>query len=136
MLNTVLADTGPLVALFDQSDFYHRKVLSFLQSGRFKFVTTTAVITEVTHLLDFSVETQIEFFQWILTEGVIIHEIVFQDISRIVELTKKYSDWPMDFTDATLVVAAERTGIKKIVSLDSDFDIYRLPGKLRIENIL
>ena len=135
MPNTVLADTGPLVALFDQSDFYHKKIISFLQSGRFKFVTTTAVITEVSHLLDFSVETQIEFLQWILKEGVIIHEINFQDISRIVELTRKYSDRPMDFADATLVVVAEKTGIKKIVSIDSDFDIYRLPGKLKIENI-
>jgi len=135
VLNTVLADTGPLVALFDQSDFFHRKVVSFLQSSRYKLVTTTAVITEVTHLLDFSVETQIEFLQWIMKEGVVIQEVGFHDISRIIELTKKYSDRPMDFADATLVVAAERTGIKKIVSLDSDFDIYRLPGKLRIENI-
>jgi len=27
------------------------------------------------------------------------------------------------------------TGIRKIISLDSDFDIYRLPGKERILNI-
>jgi len=135
VLNTVLADTGPLVALFDRSDFYHKKIVSFLQTSRIKFVTTTAVLTEVTHLLDFSVETQIEFLQWILNEGVVIHDIGFHDIARIVELTKKYSDRPMDFADATLVVTAERTGIKRIVSLDSDFDIYRLPGKLRIENI-
>lgn len=26
-------------------------------------------------------------------------------------------------------------GIKKIISIDSDFDVYRLPGKVRIENV-
>jgi len=41
----------------------------------------------------------------------------------------------MDFADATLVLAAEHTGIRKIISVDSDFEIYRLPGKERIENI-
>jgi len=41
----------------------------------------------------------------------------------------------MDFADATLVVAAEKTGIKKIISIDADFDIYRLPGKVKIKNL-
>jgi uncharacterized protein len=54
---------------------------------------------------------------------------------RIVELTDKYSNLPMDFADATLVITAEKTGIRKIISIDRDFDIYRLPGKERIKNI-
>jgi predicted nucleic acid-binding protein len=41
----------------------------------------------------------------------------------------------MDFADATLVVTAEKTGIKEIISLDKDFDIYRLPGKEKIRNV-
>jgi predicted nucleic acid-binding protein len=41
----------------------------------------------------------------------------------------------MDFADATLVVAAEKTGIRSIISIDSDFDIYRLPGKMHIQNV-
>ena len=135
MLNTILIDTGPLTALFDKDDSYHGRVLEFISGKRFQFVTTTAVITEVTHLLDFSVETQILFFQWILSQGAIIHEIGFEDIARIIELTKKYSDRPMDFADATLVVAAEKTGIRKIISIDSDFHVYRSPGKVLIENV-
>jgi predicted nucleic acid-binding protein len=54
---------------------------------------------------------------------------------RIAELTKKYSDLPMDFADATLVVAAEKSGIKEIISLDRDFDVYRLPGREKIRNV-
>jgi len=135
VLNTILIDTGPLTALFDKDDSYHGRVLEFISGKRFQFVTTTAVITEVTHLLDFSVETQILFFQWIFNQGAIIHEIGFEDIARIIELTRKYSDRPMDFADATLVVAAEKTGIRKIISIDSDFYVYRLPGKVLIENV-
>ena len=133
MLNTILIDTGPLAALFDKDDRHHEKVVDFIKGKRFKFVTTTAVLTEATHLLDFSVDAQINFLQWILNSG--IEEVGIRDISRIIELTKKYSDRPMDFADATLVIAAERTGIKTIISIDSDFDIYRLPGKIKIENV-
>jgi predicted nucleic acid-binding protein len=133
--NIILADTGPLTALFDKDDKYHQKVIDFIKDGNFRFVTTTAVLTEVTHLLDFSVEAQINLFQWILSDGVQVEEVGVNDIARIIELTKKYSDRPMDFADATLVIVAERTGIRKIISIDADFDIYRLPGKVKIENV-
>jgi len=135
VLNSVLIDTGPILALFDKDDNRHHEVMSFFDGKKFKFVTTTAVVTEVTHMLDFSVDIQILFFQWILKEGVVLHDIGPTDIGRIVELTKKYRDMPMDFADATLVIVAERTGIRKIISIDSDFNVYRLPGKVMIENI-
>ena len=54
-------------------------------------------------------------------------------IKRIIDLTRKYSDRPMDFADATLVIAAEERGIRQIISIDSD--IYRLYNKMKIENI-
>lgn len=86
-------------------------------------------------MLDFSAAAQIHFLEWVMREGVILHEIAQGDIARILELTLKYKDLPMYFADATLVVAAERSGIRTIISIDSDFDVYRLPGKERIANI-
>ncbi len=135
MLNTILIDAGPIIALFDKDDKFHKRVISFIKGKHFKFITTIAVITEVSHMLDFNIEAQIGFLEWIMKEGVIINEVHQKDIARVLELTKKYKDLPMDFADATLVVTAEKTGIKKIISIDSDFDVYRLPGKVKIENI-
>ncbi len=135
MLNTILIDAGPIIALFDKDDTYHKAVMTFMKGKGFKFITTMPVITEVSHMLDFSIEAQLAFLEWIMKEGVIIHDVKQGDISRIVELVQKYKDLPMDFAYATLVVAAEQTGIKYIVSIDSDFDIYRLPGKVKIDNI-
>ena len=135
MINYILIDTGPLIALFDRDDNYHDRIKTFIKEGRYKFITTLSVITEVEHMLDFNVNVQIDFLEWIMKEGVVLQEIQQKDISRIIELTKKYRDRLMDFADATLVIAAERTGIKKIISIDSDFDIYRLPGKAKIENV-
>jgi len=135
MLTEILIDAGPIIALFDKDDSYHVKILNFIKDKGFRFVTTTAVVTEVSHMLDFNVNVQIQFLEWIENDGIRLYEIKQKDIIEIIELTKKYKDRPMDFADATLVIAAKRTGIKKIISIDSDFDIYRLPGKELIENI-
>jgi predicted nucleic acid-binding protein len=67
----------------------------------------------------------LDFFNWVIAKGVILYEITLDDMPRIMELTRKYADCPMDFADATLVIAAEKTGIHEIISIDSDFDIYR-----------
>ena len=135
MLSTVLIDAGPIIALFDKDDKHHKGIINFIKDAGYKFVTTTAVLAEVSYMLNFNVKVQISFFEWVMREGVILHEIGQRDIARIIELTKKYKDIPMDFADATLILAAEQRGIKKIISLDSDFYIYRLPGKVMIENI-
>lgn len=135
MPNEILVDSGPLIALFDRDDKFHSKIKEFIKNGNFKLITSSAVITEVCHILDFNVNVQIHLLEWILAEGLVIHEINQEDIGRILELIRKYSDRPMDFADATLVVIAEKMSIRKIISIDSDFDIYRLPGKVRIENV-
>ena len=44
------------------------------------------------------------------------------------ELMAKYKDTPMDLADASLV-AAEVLGVRRIFTVDSDFVVYRLPGK-------
>ncbi|MDR3048370.1 MAG: hypothetical protein LBV16_00770 [Elusimicrobiota bacterium] len=86
-------------------------------------------------MLDFNIGVQIDFFEWIVNNGLSLYEINNDDIAEIVNLTKKYADIPMDFADATLVIASQRTGIKTIISIDSDFEIYRLPRKVKIKNI-
>ena len=135
MLNTVLIDAGPLIALFDRDDKYHTSIVEFIKNTNYRFISTTAVLTETMYMLDFNTAVQLNFLEWIMKEGVIIHEIKQSNIKRIIDLTKKYSDRPMDFADATLVIAAEERGIRQIISIDSDFDIYRLYNKMKIENI-
>ena len=45
---------------------------------------------------------------------------------RIAELLRRYADRPMDFADASMVWAAEHTGMLQILTADrTDFQIYR-----------
>jgi predicted nucleic acid-binding protein len=135
VLNSILIDAGPLIALFDSSEKHHHGIRDFLKKHPYRYFSTVAVFTEVSHMLDFSTAAQRDFYEWVMYKGVFISDINQNDMLRIVELTNKYSDLPMDFADATLVITAEKTGIREIISLDRDFDIYRLPGKELIQNI-
>jgi len=135
LVDSVLIDAGPLIALFDSSDKYHRKICSFLKDNPFRYISTVAVFTEVSHMLDFNTAVQRDFYEWVMYKGVIISDINQNDLLRLIELTDKYSSLPMDFADATLVITAEKMGIHQIISIDRDFDIYRLPGKEQIQNV-
>ncbi|WP_206758103.1 hypothetical protein [Oscillatoria sp. FACHB-1407] len=55
-----------------------------------------------------------------------IHEIQQEDWVRLLELMQQYRDRPMDSADATLVLIAEKTGYRQILTLDSDFLFYRI----------
>ena len=135
MHDRILIDSGPFIALFDASDNQHKKVKDFFAKYKYCLISTLAVLTEVSHMLDFSTRAQNDFYEWVMYHGVIICDINQNDLPRIVDITQKYADLPMDLADATLVVAAEKTGIREIISLDKDFDIYRLPGKEKIHNV-
>lgn len=55
------------------------------------------------------------------------------DIARARALMEKYRDAPMEIADATLVAIAEARGLKRIFTLDSDFDVYRYRGREAFE---
>ena len=63
----------------------------------------------------------------------IIHESSLAERMRMRELVAKYKDTPMDLADASLVAAAEVLGVRRIFTVDSDFVVYRLPGKQAFE---
>lgn len=121
-----LIDAGPLIALFDRDDRYHQQVLTFLKNYRGQLITTWPVITETLHMLDFDVRAQIDFLCWLHAEAITVYPLDKECISRVLELTEKDADRPIDFADATLLVTAEITGIRDIISIDSDFFIYRV----------
>lgn len=48
---------------------------------------------------------------------------------------EKYKDTPMDLADASLVVAAETLGLRRIFTLDSDFYVFRINDRDAFEVI-
>ncbi len=65
-MRPVVVDTGPLVAYFDKDDNDHPRVHEWFsrRASKRRLLTTEAVVTEATHLLDFDIGTQTAFVSW------------------------------------------------------------------------
>ncbi len=124
-MENILIDAGPLIALFNKNDKYHLASIAFIRHFRGVLWTTWPVITEASHMLDFNVKAQISLLEWIYRGGLNIVNLDSEQVSRLIQLCRKYNDVPMDLADASLIVASEQLKISKIASIDSDFYIYR-----------
>jgi hypothetical protein len=137
-VRSTVVDAGFLVGLFDEEDSLHRPCREFLRDYRGRFVTTEAVITEALALL--STTQQLRCLEWL---GDAAQTSLLEvdrdpiDFRTVEKLTRKYSDQPMDFADASLVSLAARSGIREILTADRrDFAVYRVRGRLRFIDVL
>ncbi|MFW5859548.1 MAG: type II toxin-antitoxin system VapC family toxin [Planctomycetota bacterium] len=133
----VLADSGPLYALFDSDDPYHPICRNWLADWHGDLVTTSAVITETTHLLGRRIGTdaQLDLLEWIGL-AVEVDDATGDDLEAISAIIRKYHDLPADFADATLVALANRRGIYDVISVDSDFTVYATAARRDFRNLL
>lgn len=136
-LHTVLVDTGALVALFDPDDDWHARTVAALEklTAGTRLVTTLAIVTETTHLLDFDLRNQFAFLDWLAAGGAQLRHLNADDLAACRARMAQHADRPMDFADATLVRIAELDGRVHVLSVDSDFDVYRV-GRKKFINLL
>lgn len=121
-----LVDAGPLVAYFDQADDWHEDSSEFIDAFQGQLVTTAPVITEVMWHLRRDYKVQNELLARIAS-GVVRHEtLLTSDFLRIAELNAQFANLPADIADLSLLAVAERCGILHILSLDREFDDYRI----------
>lgn len=132
----IIADSGPLIALFDPSDKGHPTVASFLRDFKGELLTTWPVMTEVCHMLGFNIDRQVDFLEWVQRGALSVRDLPGNALESIVRVTKTYRNVPMDLADASLLILAVETGLREILTFDSDFDIYRLPDRGRLNNVL
>lgn len=135
-MKPALIDTSCIVALLDKSEKKHKLCEGAISQVTRPLVTCEAVLAEACYLLRAcngaqdailaNVEQGIIQVQFCLDEGA----------SKIRALMKKYRSLPMDFADACLVYLAESLETEYILTLDKDFEVYRIRGKGVFENLL
>lgn len=129
-MRSILVDTGPLVALFHSRDRHHEAAKAMLRANPAVLVSTWPVITEACHFLGQAGKRALLMF--IRRGGLRLEGLTVDDVPEIDILIARYAK--MDFADATLVLAAERTGISEIFTIDRrDFEAYRLRSGRRFK---
>lgn len=123
-----IIDTGPVLAFFNERDQWHwwaKKKFSRLEPP---FYTCEAVIAESVYQL-LALRKDPDRVLKYVKEGYFRVEPTFVELenqNRIREIINKYHDQPADFADACLLSMYERHPDRsKIITVDSDFNIYR-----------
>jgi predicted nucleic acid-binding protein len=123
----ILVDTGPLVALFDPKDGQHLRCVRTLKAVREPIRTTVPVLTEAFHMLSPGSVGADRLREFVSRAALSVWWLDAPTLARAFELMDVYSDHPMDLADASLVVAAEALGTRKVFSVDrQDFETYRV----------
>lgn len=126
-MKAFVVDTGPLVAYLRESDQYHEWARRQFQQHRFPFLTCEPVLTETAFLLSrYGGTRNVEPLLALITKGAL--QVTFRlsaEAPHLQELMRRYRNVPMSLADACLVRMAELHPDSTILTLDSDFLIYR-----------
>lgn len=128
-VSEIIVDTGPLVAMLVRTDDHHGWAVARLRELPPPFLTCEPVLAEVAHLVR-KVRHGLERFVDLL-----MSDLLRVDLDLMVErapvgrLLRKYADRPMSLADACLVRLAEMNDRASVLTLDSDFAVYRKHGR-------
>ena len=128
----VVADSGPLLALFNGADNWHRTVVNWLQANpEALLVTTWPVLTEVCALLARRVGNgaALDFLRWGQRGGFKLDapdsDALDAALAQVLLISERFKDLPFDLADASVAETAARLGLDHVLTIDSDFDVYR-----------
>lgn len=124
----ILCDAGPLIALLDVDDKKHKACTAILPTLPSPLLTTWPCLAEAMYLLGQYGGHPDQDKLWMLVEQgiVIVHFSSDAERLRMRVLMNQYKNVPMDLADASLVAVAEKLGVSRIFTTDSDFYIYRI----------
>jgi predicted nucleic acid-binding protein len=135
----VLIDSGPLLALFNRGDKWHAPTLALLQEQpQLRLHSTWPVLTEVCALLARRIhnDAALDFLHWVQRGAVQLDSPADWSLTSVLAICQRFATLPLDLADASIAEAAERLGIRHVVSVDQDFDVYRDAKGQALVNLL
>lgn len=128
----ILLDTGPLVAFLHAGDAHHQWACE--QFGQFEapLLTCEAVVAESCHLLRKIPGAPSRVLELIQRGAVRVGMSLEQEASAVHALHRRYQDRPASLADACLVRMSEIIDPSIVLTLDSDFHVYRRLGRKSI----
>jgi predicted nucleic acid-binding protein len=134
-MRAAIVDTGPLVAFIDRAERHYRWVDERIGELAVPLLLCEPVLTEAMHLLARVPRAQ-DALLGLLENGAL--QIAFhieEHVPVLRKLRRKYQDTPMSLADACVVRMAELYDRHAVLTLDSDFLVYRKHGREALELI-
>ena len=133
MRSRVIVDTGPLVALLNRKDNSHAWVVQQLQDIQPPLVTCESVLAEAAYLTRQTPGARVALIEMVGEGFLTIGMAVADHHSALLAMVRRYAAVPMSLADACLVRLAELFPQSPVLTLDSDFSVYRKNGRQVID---
>ncbi len=124
-MTAVVVDTGPIVAFLHEGERHHDWAIEQFSTLPLPFITCEAVIVEATFLLQRLSRSHEKLLGLIASGALMIGFDLEREAEVVSTLMTRYSNVPMALADACLVRMAEQYANRTVLTLDSDFQIYR-----------
>ncbi len=121
----ILLDTGVLVVLLSKADRYHQWATATVTTANPPLLTCEAVITEACFLLQRDSRSQQTVLSLVSRGAIQIDFCLSEEVNAIEALIDRYKNVPMSIADGCLVRMAELYPESTVLTLDSDFRVYR-----------
>ncbi len=129
MTESVLVDTGPLVAFLNVRDRYHDWTKTALSSVMAPLWTCEAVLSEACFLLRHT-RGGADGVLKLVERGLLRAPFHLEpETPPLRRLLTRYADVPMSLADACLVRMSEQLPDAVLLTLDRDFKVYRRNGR-------
>jgi len=125
----LLVDTGPLVALLSERDRYHQWAAQAFGQASTPARTCEAVLSEAWYLLRATRRGQPALLELVERGLIGLDFSLAAELVAVRRLVTRYRDRPMSLADACLVRMAELYDEAAVLTLDSDFTVYRKNGR-------
>jgi predicted nucleic acid-binding protein len=132
----IILDTGPLVALLNGRDTHHDWAKARFAAVKPPLMTCEPVLSEACFLLRRLPGAPRAVLQ-LVERGVV--EVPFQlaaEPQALAQLMHRYASVPMALADACLVRMAEQHPDSAVMTLDSDFHVYRIHGRKIVPTLM
>ena len=127
-MRRAIVDTGPLVAFLDRAEQHHPWVIEQIDELQPPLLVCEPVLAEAMHLLAMFPRGQDALFGLLENGALRIAFRIDEHIPTLRKLHQKYRDRPMSLADACVVRMAEIHDQYAVLTLDTDFMIYRKHG--------
>ena len=129
-------DAGPLVAILNRRERHHSWARRQFARIEPPAITCEAAISETCFLLR-GIDHGVDALMKLLHRGAIATRFSLADeLPSVAKLLKRYASVPMSLADACLVRMSEQFANSTVLTLDSDFRIFRKSGRTVIPTLM
>ena len=136
MRGAALLDTGPLVAFLNRRDRFHAWAVAQLDEIEPPLLTCEPVLSEACFLLRHDPAGPAAVLDLVHDDLLRVGLHVPNEIVALQRLVRKYAELPISLADACLIRMAEMNSGSVLLTLDSDFKIYRMHGRQVVPTLM